>query len=71
MKLPHGDGDSVFQLVRRHNPEARTIIITGHRSATEDTVRKIVSEGANAVCYKPFDVPLLLETLQRLTCPAS
>jgi hypothetical protein len=30
-------------------------------------VEQIVREGADAVCYKPFDVPRLLETLNRLT----
>jgi hypothetical protein len=30
-------------------------------------VQQILSEGASAVCYKPFDVPTLLETLNRLT----
>ncbi|HEY7314687.1 MAG TPA: response regulator, partial [Gemmataceae bacterium] len=31
MKLPRGDGGSVFQRVRQTNPLARTIVITGHR----------------------------------------
>ena len=30
MKLPDGDGGSVFRLVRHVNPEARTLVITGH-----------------------------------------
>jgi hypothetical protein len=30
-------------------------------------VRQVVAEGADAVCYKPFDVPGLLATLGRLT----
>jgi DNA-binding NtrC family response regulator len=32
MKLPEGDGSRVFQLVRTANPQARTVLITGHRS---------------------------------------
>lgn len=67
MKLPGGDGTSVFRLVRDSNPQARTVIITGFRGETEQLVQKVVAEGADAVCYKPFDVPQLLETLQRLT----
>jgi hypothetical protein len=27
----------------------------------------VVAEGADAVCYKPFDVPRVLTTLQQLT----
>src|SRR5204863_72119 len=32
MKLPTGNGASVFHLVRQNNPHARTIFITGHRN---------------------------------------
>ncbi len=67
MKLPIGDGASIFRLVRQASPEARTVVITGHRSELEERVRQMVDEGADAVCYKPFNLPGLLETLQRLT----
>ena len=67
MKLPEGDGTSVFRLVRQANPEARTIIITGHRTEMDEQVRQMVQEGADAVCYKPFDVARLLDTLKHLT----
>jgi CheY-like chemotaxis protein len=67
MKLPGGDGREVFRLVRQTNPQARTVVITGHRSEMDQLVRRVVSEGADAVCYKPFDVPGLLSTLRKLT----
>jgi CheY-like chemotaxis protein len=67
MKLPDGDGGSVFQLVRSVNPQARTVVITGHRQELDELVRKVVNEGADAVCYKPFDIPALLKTLKKLT----
>jgi DNA-binding NtrC family response regulator len=67
MKLPEGDGVEVYRLVRRLNPEARAVLITGHRSETEQKVQDIVKEGADAVCYKPFDVPRMLEVLDRLS----
>jgi two-component system, NtrC family, response regulator HydG len=66
LKLPEGDGNQVFQLVRSTNPEARTIIITGHRGDMEVLVERIMQEGADAVCYKPFDVDTLLSTVRRL-----
>jgi CheY-like chemotaxis protein len=66
LKLPLGDGSRVFQLVRRANPEARTVVITGHRSEVDELVRKVVNEGADAVCYKPFDIPRLLGMLEQL-----
>jgi two-component system, NtrC family, response regulator HydG len=67
MKLPAGDGSTVFRIVRQTNPQARTIVITGHRSEMDLLVKKVVDEGADAVCYKPFDVPRLLSTLQQLS----
>lgn len=67
MKLPGGGGASVFRLVRDNNPQARTVVITGFRAELDELVQKVVAEGADAVCYKPFDVPALLETLQRLS----
>jgi CheY-like chemotaxis protein len=67
LKLPDGDGGRVFELVRAANPRARTILITGHRSETEQLVQKVIDQGADAVCYKPFDVPDLLGVLHKLT----
>jgi two-component system, NtrC family, response regulator HydG len=66
MKIPHGDGRRVFQQVREADPDARTIIITGYRAEFDDLVGKVVNEGADAVCYKPFDIAQLLTTLERL-----
>jgi len=66
MKLPEGDGTTVFRLVRRTNPQARTIVITGHRTEMDLLVQQVVKEGADAVCYKPFDVSKLLGALDQL-----
>lgn len=67
MKLPHGDGYGVYEKVRQVGSDACVIAITGYRSETESLIQKVVSAGANAVCYKPFNVPELLATLDRLT----
>jgi CheY-like chemotaxis protein len=66
MKLPGSNGQGVFHLVRRTNPQARTVLITGYRSELEQLVAQVLKEGADATCYKPFDVPQLLATLERL-----
>jgi two-component system, NtrC family, response regulator HydG len=66
MKLPKGDGSAVFRIVRETNPQTRTIIITGQASETEQLLQRVIDEGADAVCYKPFDVAKLLSTLQHL-----
>src|SRR5262249_22260869 len=59
MRLPTGDGRSVFRLVRQANPQAHTILITGHRTELDQVVGQMVAAGADAVCYKPFDIPQL------------
>jgi DNA-binding NtrC family response regulator len=66
LKLPEADGSEVFRLVRETTPTARTILITGFRSELEQIVERVVSEGADAVCYKPFDVGHLLTTVKEL-----
>jgi CheY-like chemotaxis protein len=66
LRLPEGDGTSVFRLVRQSNPQARTVVITGHRTEMDEVVARMTAEGANAVCYKPFDIPQLLRTLDQL-----
>lgn len=67
MKLPEGSGHEVFRAVRAANPQTRTVLITGVRNEMEQLVDATLSEGADAACYKPFDIPVLLQTLQRLT----
>jgi two-component system, NtrC family, response regulator HydG len=66
MRLPEGDGHQVFQMVRETNPQARTVVITGYRSETEELVARVLAAGADAVCYKPFDVKTLLDTVKKL-----
>ncbi len=66
MKLADGDGSGVFRRVRVINPQARTVVITGHRPEMDRLVEQVLSEGADAICYKPFDVPGLLDTVTRL-----
>jgi DNA-binding response OmpR family regulator len=63
MKLPQGDGQGVFRLVREANPKA-------HTGETEEHVARLIEEGADRVCYKPFDVGKLLETVQALSVKA-
>lgn len=67
MKLQEGDGVQVFRRVRAADPQARTLLITGFRSEMEKRVQEVLNAGADAVCYKPFNIPKLLSTLQNLT----
>ena len=66
LKLPGLGGDEVFRLVRQSNPAARVVLITGYRTEMGSTVERLQTEGVDAICYKPFDIPDLLNTLERL-----
>ena len=54
-------------MVRAANPQARTIVITGHRSEMDEVIERMMAEGADAVCYKPFNVSELLDKLEQLS----
>ncbi|MCC7424007.1 MAG: response regulator [Planctomycetaceae bacterium] len=64
LKLPGGNGVGLMETIRESNPEAKIVVITGHRSELEETIDRVLSEGAEGVCYKPFDVNRLLEMIQ-------
>lgn len=66
MRIPDGNGGDVFGMVRKGNPQARTILITGYRPEMDQIIDQMMAEGADAVCYKPFDVPALLAKLEEL-----
>jgi CheY-like chemotaxis protein len=66
MRIPDRDGGAVFEMVRAVNPDARTVLITGYPSEQDQAIARIVAEGADAVCYKPFDIPWLIATIERL-----
>jgi DNA-binding NtrC family response regulator len=66
LKMPDGNGAEVFRQVRQADAKARTILITGQRPEMDGVVASVLAEGADAVCYKPFDVPWLLDALKSL-----
>jgi two-component system, NtrC family, response regulator HydG len=67
LRMPDGHGADVFRMVRDANPQARTILITGHRSEMDQLIEQMIADGADAVCYKPFKIPELLANLERLS----
>jgi len=52
--------------VRARNPEARAVVITGCLTEMDPAIQQVVTEGADAVCFKPFDVARLLTTVDQL-----
>jgi len=67
MKLPQTDGTKVLQIVQDENPTARTLIITGFAREMNESIQEALASGADAVCYKPFDIEQLLKTVKELT----
>lgn len=67
MRLPDGTGSDVFEAVRTTRPTARTIVITGQLHELDCLVQEVMRGGADAICYKPFDVSQLLATLNSLS----
>jgi CheY-like chemotaxis protein len=66
LRLPDGTGNDVFAVLRQANPQVRTMIITGHRPELDSLIEDLLVEGADAICYKPFNVDQLLATLKQL-----
>jgi DNA-binding NtrC family response regulator len=66
LRLPDGSGTEVHDLVRKACPKARTVLITAFVSELDRVVQRLLEEGADAACYKPFDVPKLLDTIRNL-----
>ena len=66
MKLPAGDGHAVLQKLRQADKEARAILITGCAAEMETKIQLALKAGADAVCYKPFDIDQLLGTVRKL-----
>jgi DNA-binding NarL/FixJ family response regulator len=66
MKLPSGRGDTLLKRIHFDCPAARTVVITGLSDELNECVQSAFAEGADAVCYKPFDVESLLNTIKRL-----
>jgi DNA-binding NtrC family response regulator len=66
LKLPEGDGQRVLETIRDQAPETRSILITGHRDELERKLHAPSAPQADAVCYKPFQIPELLDAIARL-----
>lgn len=66
MKLPDGDGSSVFQEVRRNNPDTRVVVVTGFPVEMNLKLQQLQSEDRQTVLSKPLDVPALLATLHQI-----
>ncbi|GIW88514.1 MAG: response regulator [Isosphaeraceae bacterium] len=67
MKLPGGDGRSVYQWIKGSAPATPALLTTGHGAEMKETIEATLAEGASGICYKPLDMDRLLDQLRRLT----
>ena len=64
MRMPRMTGLQVLQIIRKMDPEARVIIMTGYGDA--ETAINAVNNGAYAFFAKPVDIAELMEVLERV-----
>jgi len=64
IKLPDIDGVQTFMQVKKINPTATVIMMTGY--AEEDLVKRAVSAGAYTCLYKPFDVEKVITLVETI-----
>ncbi len=64
VKLPGMNGVECFLRIRKENPDARVIMMTGYR--IEQLLTQAVDNGAAAVLHKPFAPEKLLELIQQV-----
>lgn len=65
-KLPGENDVSVLQVIQQSHRQAPTLVITDEIEPTELGNQPALPAGAQAVCYKPFDVSSLLSTIGKL-----
>lgn len=62
--MPDYDGFYALENIKKTNPKAIVVMITGDVRA--DTITKLEQLGADAIIYKPFDMPSVMQTATSL-----
>ncbi len=64
--MPEMDGIETMRALRRLQPAARIVAISGSRSLAQDALRYMAKFGACATLEKPFGCEQLLDTVRRV-----
>ena len=64
IRLPGISGLELKDRARKRSPEMHLILITG--MTDEDIRQKVARSGADAYFFKPIDIPVFLDTIQKL-----
>ncbi len=62
--MPDYDGFYALENIKKTNPKAIIVMITGDVRA--DTITRLEQLGADAIIYKPFDMPSVMQTVTSL-----
>ncbi len=66
--MPDYDGFYALENIKKTNPKAIIVMITGDVRA--DTITRLEQLGADAIIYKPFDMPSVMQTATSLLVKA-
>lgn len=66
-RLPDADGLKLLEEIHRQHPQARTVLLTGHRHELSERLDKNSLPGVDVFFYKPLEMDDFLGTLQRWT----
>ncbi len=66
MKLPTINGLETYLAIRRFDPQAVAIMMTGYRQEMEELVEQALQNSAYACLYKPFDIEELLRLVDEI-----
>lgn len=66
-QLPDEDGLTLLENIHGQHPQARTVLLTGHREELSQLLEKNSLHGLDVLFYKPLEMDGFLETLQRWT----
>lgn len=64
VRLPGMDGVETFERVKKIDPQATVIMMTGYTE--EGSVKRAVSEGAYTCIYKPFDMEKVIGLVEEI-----
>ena len=66
-RLPDADGLKLLEQIREQQPQARTVLLTGHRHELTERLENNSLHGVDVFFYKPLEMAEFLDTLHRWT----
>lgn len=71
--MPDYDGFYALEHIKKINPKSIIVMITG--DVRSETINKLGQLGADAIIYKPFDMKVIIKTvnnlLAKIVCPTN